>query len=62
MHCVYKEINMNHQVVLENAFLMHYENVPAFKAMVNRSGIAPHFILWSISQAQGEPINTQNIL
>ena len=45
MHCVYKEIEMNHQVVLKNAFLMHYENVPAFKAMVNRSGIAPHFIL-----------------
>lgn len=45
MHCIYKEIKMNYQVVLKNAFLMHYENVSAFKAIVNRSDISHHFIL-----------------
>lgn len=56
MHYVYKKIKMNYQVVLKSAFLIHYENVSAFKAVVSRSGISHYFILWSICPSLGLPI------
>lgn len=38
---------MNYQVVLKNVFLIHYENVAAFKAVVSRSTIS-HYLKFDL--------------